>query len=57
MDLVLISTDHSIYDYDWLAENTSLIVDTRNSVKAKKICGKSFCGIITGQGENNFYYC
>ncbi len=35
-DLVLISTDHSAYDYDWLAENAKLIVDTRNAVKPKK---------------------
>jgi len=35
-DLVLISTDHSAYDYDWLAENAKLIVDTRNAVKVKK---------------------
>ncbi len=43
MDLVLIATDHSTYDYDWLAENASLIVDTRNAVKAKKkYAGKVF---------------
>jgi len=42
-DLVLISTDHSSYDYDWLAENAGLIVDTRNAVKPKrKFAGKVF---------------
>ena len=42
-DLVLISTDHSTYDYDWLAENANLIVDTRNAVnKKKKYAGKTF---------------
>ena len=42
-DLVLISTDHSTYDYEWLAENSKLIVDTRNAVKPKKkYAGKVF---------------
>lgn len=42
-DLILISTDHSKYDYDWLAENANLIVDTRNAVKSKKkYAGKVF---------------
>lgn len=36
IDLVLISTDHSAYDYDWLAENANLVVDTRNAVNIKK---------------------
>ncbi len=35
-DLVLIATDHSSYDYDWLAEHANLIVDTRNAVQMKK---------------------
>ena len=42
-DLVLISTNHSAYDYDWLAKNAKLIVDTRNAVKIKKeYAGKIF---------------
>ena len=31
-DLVLIVTDHSFYDYTWLAENAKLIFDTRSAV-------------------------
>ena len=31
-DCVLILTDHSQYDYQWLADNAHLIIDTRNTV-------------------------
>ena len=30
-DVVLISTDHSDYDYDWIVQNAKLVVDTRNA--------------------------
>jgi len=30
-DVVLISTDHSEYDYDWIVANAKLVVDTRNA--------------------------
>jgi UDP-N-acetyl-D-glucosamine dehydrogenase len=30
-DVVLISTDHSDYDYDWIVKNSRLVVDTRNA--------------------------
>jgi len=30
-DVVLISTDHSVYDYDWIVKNARLVVDTRNA--------------------------
>ena len=30
-DVVLISTDHSVYDYDWIVRNAKLVVDTRNA--------------------------
>ena len=32
-DCVLIATDHTAYDYKWLAENSRLIVDTRNATR------------------------
>jgi UDP-N-acetyl-D-glucosamine dehydrogenase len=32
-DCVLISTDHSSYDYRWIAEQSSLVVDTRNACR------------------------
>jgi len=31
-DCVVIATDHSCYDYDFIAKNSSLVVDTRNAV-------------------------
>lgn len=33
IDCVLIVTDHSVYDYDWLFKNAKLIFDTRNAIK------------------------
>ena len=30
-DAVLISTDHSDYDYEWIVANSQLVVDTRNA--------------------------
>ena len=35
-DAVIISTDHSVYDYDWIAENAPLVIDTRNAMKKKR---------------------
>lgn len=34
-DCVIIVTDHSDYDYSWIVDNASLIVDTRNAIKRK----------------------
>jgi len=35
-DVVLISTDHSDYDYDWIVRNAQLVVDTRNATAGVK---------------------
>jgi UDP-N-acetyl-D-glucosamine dehydrogenase len=32
-DAILLVTDHSAYDYDWIASKAKLIVDTRNAFK------------------------
>jgi UDP-N-acetyl-D-glucosamine dehydrogenase len=32
-DVVVISTDHSDYDYNWIVKNAKLIVDTRNATE------------------------
>jgi UDP-N-acetyl-D-glucosamine dehydrogenase len=32
-DCVLIVTDHSAYDWNWIAQHSPLIVDTRNATK------------------------
>jgi UDP-N-acetyl-D-glucosamine dehydrogenase len=39
-DVVLISTDHSCYDYDWIVQHSQLVVDTRNAT-AKVNRGRS----------------
>jgi len=30
-DIVLISTDHSCYDYNWIVKNSKMVVDSRNA--------------------------
>lgn len=35
-DAVVIATDHSIFDYDWIAKNSRLVIDTRNAIKRKR---------------------
>ena len=32
-DVVIVVTDHTAYDYDWILENASLIVDTRGAIR------------------------
>jgi UDP-N-acetyl-D-glucosamine dehydrogenase len=32
-DVVVIVTDHTSYDYDWVVNNSKLVVDTRNATK------------------------
>ena len=31
VDCVLIVTDHSVYDYQWIVNNAKVVVDTRNA--------------------------
>jgi len=35
-DCVLIATDHSSYDYEWIVANCRLVVDTRNATRSVK---------------------
>ena len=39
-DVVLISTDHSDYDYDWIVKNTKPVVDARNATAVVRRAGK-----------------
>ncbi len=32
-DCVLIATDHSAYDYEWITQHAQLVIDTRNATK------------------------
>lgn len=34
-DAVVIATDHSVIDYDWIARHSPLVIDTRNAIKKK----------------------
>lgn len=34
-DAVVIATDHSVFDYDWIARHSPLVIDTRNAIKKK----------------------
>jgi UDP-N-acetyl-D-glucosamine dehydrogenase len=34
-DAVIIATDHTSYDFDWIIKNAKLAVDTRNAVKTR----------------------
>ena len=36
-DVVLISTDHSEYDYGWIVRHSQLVVDTRNATADVKV--------------------
>ena len=40
-DLVVLSTDHSIFDYKLIANNSKLIVDSRNAFEARGIKSKN----------------
>ena len=42
-DVVLISTDHSDYDYKWIVKNSKLVVDTRNATANVKTGRKKIC--------------
>ena len=33
---VIITTDHTAYDYDWIVKHSRLVIDTRNAVKRKR---------------------
>jgi UDP-N-acetyl-D-glucosamine dehydrogenase len=35
-DCVVITTNHSVYDYPWIVEQARLIVDTRNATRYVK---------------------
>lgn len=36
-DAVIVVTDHSFYDYPWIAKHARLVIDTRNVVKIKPL--------------------
>lgn len=38
MDAAIILTDHSSYDYQWIVQHSSLVIDTRNATKKVEDC-------------------
>ena len=36
-DAVVICTDHSSYDYDWIVRHSNLVIDTRNATAKVKV--------------------
>jgi UDP-N-acetyl-D-glucosamine dehydrogenase len=36
-DLVIIVTDHSVYDYEWVVRNSRLVLDTRNATRNVRV--------------------
>ena len=40
-DLVVVSTDHTSFDYEMIADNAQLIIDTRNAFESKGIKNKN----------------
>ena len=43
-DAVLVSTDHSVYDYPFIVANAQLVIDTRNATKAVKAGRRKIVG-------------
>ena len=35
-DCVIITTDHSAYDYEMIAQESKLVIDTRGAIKEKR---------------------
>jgi UDP-N-acetyl-D-glucosamine dehydrogenase len=41
-DCVVVITDHSAYDFDWIVKHTAVLVDTRNATVG---CASANCRI------------
>jgi UDP-N-acetyl-D-glucosamine dehydrogenase len=52
-DLVIITTDHSQYDYDFIVRHANVIIDTRNATK--HVSDPALCEkiILLGSGERH----
>ena len=42
-DCVVVVTDHSIYDWNWIAEHARLVVDTRNAMRTSPTSATKSC--------------
>ncbi len=50
-DIILITTDHTGYDYPWIIEHSSCVIDTRNATK--NITDPTLCKKIVLLGSGN----
>ena len=48
-DVVLITTNHSDYDYDFIVKNAKFVVDTRNATKTVKDKDKKVIRLGSGK--------
>ncbi len=53
MDLVVITTDHSNYDYDFIVQNSKKVIDTRNATKNVKKFREKI--VLLGSGAKKGY--
>lgn len=53
MDLVVITTDHSKYDYDFIVQNSKKVIDTRNATKNVKKNREKI--VLLGSGSKKGY--
>lgn len=53
MDLVVITTNHSIYDYDFIVQNSKKVIDTRNATKDVKKNREKI--VLLGSGSKKGY--
>ena len=40
-DLVVLSTDHEAFNYEMIAKNSKLVIDTRNAFEKKNLAGRN----------------
>jgi UDP-N-acetyl-D-glucosamine dehydrogenase len=48
-DIVVITTDHSCYDYDMIVKHSKVVIDTRNA--CKKVKGTKKNVVLLGSGS------
>jgi UDP-N-acetyl-D-glucosamine dehydrogenase len=48
-DIVVITTDHTCFDYDMIVKNAKVVIDTRNATK--KIRGSKKNVVLLGSGS------
>ncbi|MCX8011386.1 MAG: UDP-N-acetyl-D-glucosamine dehydrogenase, partial [Ignavibacteria bacterium] len=52
-DLVVITTNHSVYDYNFIVKNSKRVIDTRNATKDVKVGRNKI--VLLGSGQRKGY--